>query len=42
MIAVDSLSINRTARVWTVSLGADGKLVAELDTKRAAKLKLAA
>ena len=35
-------TIDRKARVWTVSLGADGKLVAEFDTRRAAQLKLAA
>jgi hypothetical protein len=39
---VVSATIDRKARVWTVTLGADGKLVAELDSKRAARLKLAA
>ena len=32
----------RKARVWTVTLGRDGKLAAELDAKRIAALKLAA
>jgi hypothetical protein len=31
--------IDRKARVWTVTLGRDGKLVAELDARRAASLK---
>jgi len=35
-------SIDRKARVWTVTLGADGKLVAEPDRRRIARLKLAA
>lgn len=34
--------IDRKARVWTVTLGRDGKLVAELDASRAARLKRAA
>jgi hypothetical protein len=34
--------IDHKARVWTVTLGPDGKLVAELDVSRAAKLKRAA
>lgn len=35
-------TIDRKARVWTVTLGRDGKLAAELDAKRIAALKLAA
>jgi hypothetical protein len=35
-------AIDRKARVWTVVLGPDGKLRAELDARRAAGLKLAA
>jgi hypothetical protein len=35
-------AIDRKARVWTITLGADGKLVAELDPRRLASLKLAA
>ena len=34
--------IDRKARVWTVTLGRDGKLVAELDARRVARLKRAA
>ena len=34
--------IDRKARVWTITLGRDGKLVAELDASRAAKLERAA
>jgi hypothetical protein len=33
---------DRKARVWTVTLGADGKLVAKLDPRRAAALNRAA
>jgi hypothetical protein len=35
-------TIDPKARVWTVTIGPDGKLRAELDPKRAARLKLAA
>ena len=35
-------NIDRKARVWTITLGRDGKLVAELDTRRIAALKRAA
>jgi len=35
-------AIDRKARVWTVTLGRDGKLVAELDPERVATLRLAA
>jgi hypothetical protein len=35
-------TIDRKARVWTVTLGADGKLVAEVDATRVTRLKLAA
>ena len=35
-------TIDRKARVWTVTLGRDGKLVAKLDAKRVAALRLAA
>jgi hypothetical protein len=35
-------AIGPKARVWTVTLGPDGRLVAQLDAKRAASLKLAA
>ena len=35
-------TIDRKARVWTVTLGPDGKLRWELDPERAAKLKIAA
>ena len=35
-------TIDPKARVWTITLGKDGKLVAELDTKRVAELKKAA
>ena len=35
-------NIDRKARVWTITLGRDGKLVAELDAGRAARLKRAA
>jgi hypothetical protein len=34
--------IDRKARVWTVTLGRDGRLAAELDAKRVAALRLAA
>jgi hypothetical protein len=35
-------TIDRKARVWTVTIGPEGKLVVELDARRAARLKLAA
>ena len=35
-------TIDSKARVWTITLGKDGKLRAELDPKRVAKLKKAA
>ena len=35
-------TIDPKARVWTVTLGRDGKLVAELDARRVARLKRAA
>jgi hypothetical protein len=34
--------VDPKARVWTVTVGADGKLRCALDPKRVAKLKLAA
>jgi hypothetical protein len=40
--AVARDAIDPKARVWTITLGKDGKLVAELDANRAAKLKRAA
>ena len=40
MSAMDN--IDRKARVWTITLGIDGKLVSELDAGRAARLKRAA
>jgi hypothetical protein len=40
--AVQLDRIDRKARVWIVTLGPDGKLVAELDPRRIAKLRLAA
>ena len=41
MSAVTRDTIDRKARVWTVTLGRDGKLVAKLDAKRVAALRLA-
>ena len=35
-------NIHRKARVWIVTLAADGKLVAELDQKRVERIKLTA
>lgn len=35
-------SIDTKARVWTITLGKDGKLRAELDARRVALLKKAA
>ena len=35
-------TIDSKARVWTITLGKDGKLVAELDARRVAALKQAA
>ena len=42
MSAVTRDAIDPKARVWTITLGKDGKLIAELDAKRAAKLSQAA
>lgn len=42
MTGVGRDEVDRKARVWTVTLGANGKLVAELDPKRVERLKLAA
>jgi hypothetical protein len=42
VIAMKHEPIDRKARVWTVTLGPDGKLRAETDPKRLAALKLAA
>lgn len=42
MVSVTETAIDRKARVWTVRLGADGKLLAELDPKRIGKLRPAA